>query len=333
MKKRYGKSIDSSYMKSKLNKKKSVEKAREFSTSIKGIGHIKQCPCCKSIKLNEEVTIYGFIYSECENCNLLLVVNQPSDEDIETMYNTLYYTDTMKTLYSNESIIDYRIDNIARPKFEYIDLIIKPTNKSWLDIGCGVGEILKVAKDNGYKVLGIETNKHEVSYAENKFGLEISSEYITKDSISLYKNYSVISMFGVLEHIPKIEEIIENISNIQTKDDYLVLDVPHYPSISSFSQMVFPNDVNRTMHPPLHLYLFNLKSLEILLKRFGYEITNTWYYGQDIYEFISTLELHHSNLSSSKLKDKLLNLTNELQFVIDKSELSDEILVVAKKCT
>ena len=89
--------------------------------------------------------------------------------------------------------------------------------------------------------------------------------------------------------------------------------------------------VNRYMHPPLHLFLFSLKSLEILLNKHGYKVTNVWYYGQDFYEFITTLALCVKNLDSSVLYKNIAWLVNDFQNAIDRRGLSDEILIISSK--
>jgi hypothetical protein len=125
--------------------------------------------------------------------------------------------------------------------------------------------------------------------------------------------------------------ILNDLTSIQQKGDYLVLEVPHYPSISAFSQMTFPDHVNRIMHPPLHLFLFPLKALSRILGSFGYEIRAAWFFGQDFFEMFNTLGLFVKTLNGSPLHRAISPLMNDFQQVIDESGLSDEVLVVAEK--
>ena len=71
--------------------------------------------------------------------------------------------------------------------------------------------------------------------------------------------------------------------------------------------------------------------METLLEAYSYEVTNIWYFGQDFYEFFSTLSLFAENLNNSILHEKISPLINDFQKIIDKNELSDEILVIARK--
>ncbi|NNU67017.1 class I SAM-dependent methyltransferase [Rhizobium sp. WYCCWR 11152] len=247
-------------------------------------------------------------------------------------YRSNYYTEADKVLYANDSIIDYRVDQVLTPKVEFAIEHSRSSKKTWLDIGCGVGEALSVAKSYGYDTLGLEPNVMEAEYAAKRFGVEVRQDYISKDTVSKYRGqYGVISMFSVLEHVPDPNHILSDVSAIQGEGDTLVIEVPHFPSISTMSQMPFPDFVNRMMHPPLHLFLFSLRSLEGMLKRHGYKINAAWLFGQDFYEMISTLGLFAPAMNQSKLLSALSPKMSELQAVIDNHNLSDEVLVVAER--
>jgi len=332
MEKKYGKRIDSSMLKKDLDKKDSVKKSSLMSLNIKPGNNKTCCPICEADIFNHLCNIYGFDYVECKNCGVAFVINAPSGEDLEKIYKSEYYSLANKILYANDSIVEYRIENIAKPKVEFVLNNIKNKVNSWLDIGCGTGEILNVVCSKGIKTIGVETNESEREYANKTLNIEVHGDYINEKTIRKYvDNCDIISLFSILEHIPDQHSIIKAISSAQTTGNYLVIEVPHFPSISTASQITFPKEVNRMMHPPLHLFLYSLKSLEILLKQYNYQINNVWYFGQDFYEFFSTLSLFTNELNNSLLHEKISNLTNEFQEIIDKNELSDEILIIAEK--
>lgn len=329
---RCGKDIDSVNLKKNINKSESVEEARCFSSSIVPGEKIDLCPICSSSQKIHLQNIYGYEYVECGNCEVLFVENPPDPSELSRAYNSEYYTIANKKLLSGDNIIDYRVENIAKPKVKFVLEKITTTKKSWLDIGCGVGEILSVARSEGFNVLGVETNTEQVKFANKRFGLPVNNEYISKDTLSNYsEKYGVISIFNVLEHLVDPSKIIGLISNLQDVGDNIVIEVPHYPSITCFSQICYPDKINRTMHPPLHLFVFSVKSLVMLLKNHGYVITDAWLFGQDIYEFLTTLSLKEDGFSNSRLYDKLMEFVGELQAVVDQKKMSDQIIVVAKK--
>ena len=83
---------------------------------------------------------------------------------------------------------DFRVENIAKPKVRYIVDNLTTKKKTWLDIGCGIGEVLHVASCNGFKVLGIETNKEEREFGIEKFEVEIDGAFGLQQSFWFTKH-------------------------------------------------------------------------------------------------------------------------------------------------
>ncbi len=332
MKITYGKKIDSSKLKSSVDKTQSIQASKAASNSIPLGDRIDTCPVCFSRKADSIATVYRFEYVKCRDCETAYVVNPPQQNDLERIYTSEYYTAANQKLYANKEILTYRLENISGPKVEYVLNSISPRPESWLDIGCGTGEILKSAKDRGLRVAGVETNEMQRDFARDQFDIEILGEYVTPQNIGkLGASFDVISLFSVLEHVLDPDALVASISALQSRQSILVVEVPHYPSISSLTQSIFPELVNRMMHPPLHLFLFSLKGIKQLLERHGYEITHCWFFGQDMYEFITTLFLVAPELNDSDLAKALMPLLGKFQQVIDESNLSDEMLLIAKK--
>jgi len=323
--------MDSFALKRDLNKAKNIRDAQKTSLEIKHGVHSDNCTLCGNSGNKFLVDIYGFSYYECNQCGSAYVSNRPDDKEISRIYNSDYYTEVTKIVYANDNIIDFRVKNIAEPKVDFVLNNITTKKKTWTDVGCGVGEIVKVVQDKGWDVVGVETNDSEREYGIKKFGINIDGEFITESNIDTYGKKGVVSMFSIIEHLSDPKSIIRHISKVQEKDDNIVVEVPHYPSLTCFSQMTFPEHINRMMHPPLHLYLFSLKALKNIFEENGYEITAVWYFGQDFYEMFSTLGLFAPELNNSILHTKVSSLINDFQEVIDKKELSDEIIVVGRK--
>jgi 2-polyprenyl-3-methyl-5-hydroxy-6-metoxy-1,4-benzoquinol methylase len=329
---RFGKPLDSRQLKRDLDKSASVERAGAFSRAIRGGPHIPRCPVCEGPKAADLVTIYGFTYRECARCGTAYLSNRPEQSDIEAAYRSDYYTAANRTLLANDRTIEYRLAAVARPKVQFVLDHLTARSKSWLDIGCGVGEILKAACEHGFETMGLETNAMEAEYARRTFGVRVSEEYVTSETLSRHTGrFGVISLFSVLEHVLDPNALLKMLSQAQQAGDNLIIETPKFPSLSCFSQMVFPEQVNRMMHPPLHLFLFSTKGLELMLQRHGYTVLAIWYFGQDVYELISTLAVLHPSLNGSRLQEALSSTTNEMQRVLDERGLSDEMLVVAKR--
>lgn len=329
---RRGKHIDSRRLKSSLDKSGSIRDAAAFSRTIPKGEMLAECPICRNKSATDIVEIYGFLYRECQGCGTAFVANPPTEDHLRAAYRSDYYTSANKILLANDEIIGYRVTEIANPKVAFVREHATTRKSTWLDVGCGVGEILSAAKGHGFDVFGLDANPMESEYARRTFGVAVSDKYVSELPLDMYAGqYGVISLFSVLEHVISPNTILGNISRIQHLGDNLVLEVPHYPSISVASQISFPDQVNRMMHPPLHLFLFPLPALQGMLKKFGYEIRAAWFFGQDFYEMFSTLGLFNKNLHGSALQAAIAPLVDDFQKVVDEHQLSDEVLIVAEK--
>lgn len=328
---RRGKPLDSNRLKRGLNKAASIQAAAAFSQAIQPGPRIEQCPVCLDIRQRQLATIYGFSYVECGGCGSAYVVNPPTDADISAAYRSNYYTAANKALLANPATIGYRLSQVATPKVAFV---VEQSGRNigrWLDIGCGVGEVLAAARTRGFETLGIETNVMEAAFGREHFGLDIVEKYISPENIHEFKGrFEVISLFSVLEHVRNPSALLSTVGSLQRPSGTLVIETPHFPSLSAFSQMAAPNLVNRMMHPPLHLFLFSIEGVESMLASAGYTIKARWMFGQDVYELVTTLA-EQLPIAGSRLNETLVSLTNGFQEVVDRHDLSDEMLIVAEK--
>lgn len=329
---RRGKPIDSSRLKRSVDKTAAVQAAAEFSLAVPKGRMLDACPVCLGQAHRDLANVYGFLYRECQGCGSAYVANPPASQDLEAVYTSAYYTAANKLLLANDQLIEYRVSNIAEPKVAFVAEHLGSSRKTWLDVGCGVGEILAAARRHGFEVLGLEANPMESEYARKTFGVEVRNQYVTDDALRDKRGqFGVVSLFSVLEHVLDPSRLLGSIANIQLPGDTLVLEVPHYPSLSVASQVTFPDKINRMMHPPLHLFLFSFDALKGLLKSHGYEPCAAWFFGQDFYEFFTTLGLMVPSLAGSALEATMARLMGGFQEVVDQQGLSDEVLVVATR--
>ena len=85
------------------------------------------------------------------------------------------------------------------------------------------------------------------------------------------------------------------------------------------------------MAPPLHVSIFIKKSIDLLVEVNNFSKIAVWHYGQDFYEFITTLATKIDGLKSSDLWKTLVGLIDKFQAVIDENNLSDEMLLIYNK--
>src|SRR5579871_5289605 len=131
---RYGKPIDSYRLKRDLDKAESLKNAEAFSRAIVPGPALICCPLCGEKNRSHLCHVYGFAYVECSRCGSAYVENPPSESDISAAYPSVYYTPANKVLLANRTVIDYRLQAVARPKVAFALEYAKRGARRWLDI-------------------------------------------------------------------------------------------------------------------------------------------------------------------------------------------------------
>ena len=126
---------------------------------------------------------------------------------------------------------------------------------SLLDVGAGTGDFLNVAKKNGWQVYGMEPNANASNLALKK-GLELKSSL--NDFVG--KQFDVVTLWHVLEHIPNLEETISTLTNLVKSNGTLIIAVPNFKSFDAkyYGKFWAAYDV------PRHLWHFSKNSIEKL---------------------------------------------------------------------
>jgi len=184
--------------------------------------------------------------------------------------------------------------------------------------------------DNGIQNRPVPENA-VYQFGEKNFGLKIHNCLLENYPLEEVRKFDVISMFGVIEHLNEPKKVLKEIHQKSKNNSLLVVGTPNVASLSTECQKYFPKNVNRHLLPFSHIHLFSPKSLETILNKSGFKIVGWWFFGQDFYELLQNLLVYDKNIKNSDLFGKLLENFNEIQKVIDKKQLGDEMLVVCKK--
>lgn len=134
-----------------------------------------------------------------------------------------------------------------------------------LEVGCGAGGILKVFKENGYKVKGIDLGPEYLKYGIEHHQLDLI-EGTLKD-LKLEQQPDLILYSNVLEHMTDPVEELQSALKILKPDGYLIIEVPGIKNI----HMAYRADFMMYLQNA-HTYHFSFYSLKAILLRAGFKI-------------------------------------------------------------
>ncbi|MGI8957926.1 MAG: class I SAM-dependent methyltransferase, partial [Chthoniobacterales bacterium] len=133
-----------------------------------------------------------------------------------------------------------------RPEFERSVAFARKHNlKRVLDVGCGTGSFLDLAKGAGIKTYGLELNRSAAERARTK-GHTIF-ESLLNQIPDASAGFDLVTLFQVLEHVPMPGAFIRTAASLLRPSGYIAVSVP---SADGFSKVV-PLDPHQW--PPHHV--------------------------------------------------------------------------------
>ncbi len=125
-----------------------------------------------------------------------------------------------------------------------------------LDVGCGTGNFLAAARQDGYAVAGIDFDTDAVAVAQTVFHLPNITAARIEDVVSTQKTYDVITFFEVLEHLDDPKTFLDCVYQLLNPGGYIALSVPDASSWEPFKK----HD-----KPPRHLTRWTVASMKRFL--------------------------------------------------------------------
>lgn len=193
------------------------------------------------------------------------------------------------------------------------------SNGSLLDIGAGTGSFLAIMKDDGWKTRGVEPNPTARKRCENK-QLSVTKELSSERN----KNFDVITLWHVLEHLPNLEIETAKIASLTNTNGYLFIAVPNYKSFDAryYKQHWAAYDV------PRHLWHFSKQSIPLLFSKYGFSLVRSKPMVFDSF-YVSLLSEKYKNKRTNYLLAFIIGLLSNFLGLFTKN-YSSHIYVLKK---
>lgn len=149
---------------------------------------------------------------------------------------------------------------------ELLDLVKdRHPSGSLLDVGCGTGLLLTVARTRGYTVQGIEFSAYASHFAREHHALKVTTGTISSAATSMNERFDVITLNHVLEHLEDPRADLITLRGLLAPGGTLVIGVPNF---ASAFRLVLGSRWPSLL-PLEHLWHFTPDSLTSLLKECG----------------------------------------------------------------
>jgi 2-polyprenyl-3-methyl-5-hydroxy-6-metoxy-1,4-benzoquinol methylase len=241
---------------------------------------MKQCPVCgeKSYLIWKEKQFRAY---RCENCRVVFL--QPLPENPSAIYNEDYFRKWYIRYYSERKLYTEKL-------FSKIEKYFGGKGRL-LDVGCGTGILMEVAKERGWEVSGQETSSFAVDYCRQK-GFKVYEKPLSELKLS-ENSFDLITLFDVIAHLKDPVSYFSVCGKLLKPGGHMIIKTPYHPVglfiLANF--LSFTGKSKSLLHIPAQIFHFFPESLTNLLAPFNFSLVKT----MEIKDFSS---LHNRTLSN-----------------------------------
>jgi len=320
------KGVQINNIRSEIEKRKTLDKEL-LGLNQQKINKCNVCGCPEQTNIDFETNGYSWI--KCPECTHVYKNMMPDNDAM-----TNYFKKATTHVYLDESSFDFRVKNIAQPKYDFMMRYVKNKIGRWLDLATGVADLPYLLKLNKWDFDATELYRAFLDFAEKKTGIRPKQitllQYYDMFLDNKMELFDVIGAFGYYDLLSDPLEHCKIINRMLKPGGFHGINIPNSNSLSGALVEYLPHSSLR-MSTPITISSFTYKSMVKMLGLAGFEVEGILWHGLDIHELLMRIiELDH-NFKDSKAYNLLYENINELQHVIDKAKKSDLLLICAKK--
>jgi SAM-dependent methyltransferase len=194
-----------------------------------------RCPICASPDAEPRYRLTQFEVLRCRGCALVYIWPRPSEAEIRAMFSTLY-TSGESSLPELRDYYGFCFDDapsnpLVQTYERWLDALEAAREPGrLLDVGCGTGLFLAVARRRGWKPFGIDDCAEATRHAREHFGLEVwDGEFA--DFAEGNRQFDAITGWDILEHSRAPIELLRTIRRCLAPGGVVGLSTPNQRSI------------------------------------------------------------------------------------------------------
>lgn len=188
------------------------------------------CPLCGSGDCADLWERGGARYVRCTGCSLVYENPRFTAEELKEFYSSeSYYVRSGGATEATSGYADYFAQCSPAILEDYFSLLrrIAPAAGPvrFLDVGCGPGGLVDVARRAGWEATGLELSSWSVEQGRQR-GLQIVEGTLEQAAFP-GGSFDVISLFDVLEHLPRPVEYVRELHRILKPGGAVLVETPN----------------------------------------------------------------------------------------------------------
>jgi 2-polyprenyl-3-methyl-5-hydroxy-6-metoxy-1,4-benzoquinol methylase len=213
----------------------------------------KKCLVCGSTSISSLKDYEKHYLVNCKNCGFVFSQAIPTAEELENHYKGYGRNDYLSPI----TIKRYH---------ELLDKMepYRKTNRL-IDVGCGIGYFLEVAKERGWEVYGTEFTDEAVEICQNK-GISMHQGPLDPENYQGI-SFDIITSFEVIEHINNPIEELTHFYELLRKGGLVYVTTPNFNSLLRYRL----KEKYNVIAYPEHLSYYTPKTLKKVFRNTGFK--------------------------------------------------------------
>ncbi len=230
------------------------------------------CNACGADDFSQLSDVDGWHIGRCNNCSMIYINPMPFFEP-STEFSEMSL-DFQYTKFQHELTQDV-LDHDKRQFRSNMDEISKLSNidcqpGKFLDIGCGPGSSVRVAKDFGWDAVGVDIDTKLIELGRKKLDVDIRNIPLLQSNFDS-NQFDFIRLRDVIEHLPNPYDVLLEVKRLLVPGGYALISTPNEDGLPTQARLFFggKRDKVATLKPPHHLHGFTPKTLKRIIERAG----------------------------------------------------------------
>lgn len=230
---------------------------------------VRNCPLCQGTSFVPYRHLGRWDLCQCQGCSLVFLNPQPDAATLKRLYDAPEYFRSRVLAIPSKEAAHERTAGLASV-IEKLEKVVGRKGRL-LEIGSGYGFVLAAARERGWDAVGLELSGHAVEFSRRTFGLEVHDGSASQIRDLGLRNFDVVAMLSVIEHLVNPSQILRNVHSALADDGVLWAVVPNLSSL------------DRRWHgsewtgwdPPFHLWHFSPRTIKRLCRLSGFSTVRT----------------------------------------------------------
>ncbi len=228
------------------------------------------CVACGSSLHKRLFQLQQFLLLQCCDCGLAWLLGEVAA--LHETYSKEYFVGGTPEGYEDYFALQPGLTKTFTKRIRELQRLGLGQDSTLLEVGCGPGLFLNLARDHFKEVQGVEISEFAARYAREQLGLNVMNKPFQPGVIA-HKLFDVVVLWDVIEHLPNPYDALCEVRRLLRPRGWCVLTTGDISSLAAGLS-------GRRWHllnVPEHLFYFSPRSLRVLLERCGLQVQQISY--------------------------------------------------------